>query len=70
LLYTVIGDAVNVAARLENLTKDYPQYSILINKQTADAIQDISSVNLHPLGPIHVKGRSEPVEVFAVTDWE
>ena len=70
LLYTVIGDAVNVAARLEALTKDYPAYAILINKQTAQAIQDHSSVNLHPLGPIQVKGRSEPVEVFAVTDWE
>jgi class 3 adenylate cyclase len=70
LLYTVIGDAVNVAARLEALTKDYPEYSILINKQTAEAIKDRSSVNLQPLGPIQVKGRSEPVEVFAVTELE
>lgn len=70
LLYTVIGDAVNVAARLEALTKDYPDYAILINKQTAEAIKDHSGVILHSLGPIHVKGRSQAVEVYAVTDWK
>ena len=70
LLYTVIGDAVNVAARLEALTKDYPDYAILINKQTAEAIKNHSGVILNPLGPIYVKGRSEAVEVYAVTDWK
>lgn len=66
LLYTVIGDAVNVAARLEALTKDYPEHAILVNQQTAEAIMDRSDVVLSPLGPIHVKGRTEPVTVYAV----
>ena len=66
LLYTVIGDAVNIAARLEALTKDYPQYTILINENTAQAIQDRPSVVLKSLGPIQVKGRVQPVEVYTV----
>lgn len=68
LLYTVIGDAVNVAARLETLTKDYPDYPILINGEAAHELAAHPEIHLHPLGPITVKGRSEPVEVFAVND--
>ncbi|MFZ6030058.1 MAG: adenylate/guanylate cyclase domain-containing protein [Chloroflexota bacterium] len=65
LLYTVIGDAVNVAARLEALTKDM-DYAILINGVTAEAVQRQRSIILKPLGPTQVKGRSEPVTLFAV----
>jgi class 3 adenylate cyclase len=66
LLYTVIGDAVYIAARLEALTKDYPQHTILINDTTAQAIQDRPGVVLKSLGPIQVKGRVQPVEVYTV----
>ncbi len=66
LLYTVIGDAVNVASRLETLTKEYPSYSILINEQTALALQDDPEILLKNLGQIKVKGRQQSVEVYAV----
>lgn len=69
LMYTVIGDTVNVAARLESLTKDYPEYPILINGPTAEALQDRTDLVLKHLGPIQVKGRAEPVDVFAVVEW-
>jgi class 3 adenylate cyclase len=65
LLYTVIGDAVNVAARLEALTKDM-DYAILVNGSTAEAVKNQRSITLKPLGPTMVKGRSEPVEIYAV----
>jgi class 3 adenylate cyclase len=65
LLYTVIGDAVNVAARLEALTKDM-DYAILVNGTTAEAVRHQRSIILKALGPTMVKGRSEPVELFAV----
>ncbi len=65
LLYTVIGDAVNVAARLEALTKEYP-YAILINGSTAEALKNRTDILLHSLGPTLVKGRAEPVDLYAV----
>lgn len=70
LLYTVIGDAVNVAARLETLTKEYPEYSILINELTAAAIENHQDILLKSLGEVKVKGRQKLVEVYAVLDWK
>ncbi|SKB14525.1 putative Adenylate cyclase [Planktothrix sp. PCC 11201] len=70
LLYTVIGDAVNVAARLETLTKEYPEYTILINESTATAIAEHHHIVLKSLGEIKVKGRQKSVEVYAVLDWK
>ncbi|MBI3163487.1 MAG: HAMP domain-containing protein, partial [Chloroflexi bacterium] len=70
LMYTVIGDAVNVAARLESLTKDYPEHPILINGPTANALASRRDLALKSLGPVHVKGRTEPVDVYAVVGWQ
>jgi class 3 adenylate cyclase len=70
LMYTVIGDTVNVASRLETLTKDYPDHRILINGATAEALIEHDEVVLKNLGPIHVKGRAEPVDVYAVIEWQ
>jgi adenylate cyclase len=66
LQYTVIGDAVNVAARLETLTKEQPDFPILINEATADALKNNAEIGLKSLGPYQVKGRTEPVQVYAV----
>ncbi|TAD80364.1 MAG: adenylate/guanylate cyclase domain-containing protein [Oscillatoriales cyanobacterium] len=70
LIYTVIGDAVNVAARLESLTKDFPDHPILMNDRTALGLRDRPEISLKSLGPQHVKGRSEPVEVYAAKSIE
>jgi class 3 adenylate cyclase len=69
LMYTVIGDTVNVAARLETLTKKYPEHPVLINGPTAEALKDHADLVLKDLGPINVKGRAEPVDVYAVVEW-
>ncbi|HEX8434520.1 cache domain-containing protein [Archangium sp.] len=66
LLYTVIGDTVNVAARLEALTKDYPEHSILMSRSVADALGGEPGLRVESLGPIRVKGRAEPVDVSAL----
>ncbi|PVE32346.1 hypothetical protein DC030_15195, partial [Enterococcus faecalis] len=64
------GDAVNVAARLEALTKEYPDYPILLNGATAVALTTRPNLTLKNLGPIQVKGRVEPVDVVAVAGWQ
>ncbi len=65
-LYTVIGDAVNVAARLEALSKDFPEYPILINAETYDKVSMLSGVDLHDLGEQPVKGRERTVHVYGI----
>ena len=61
--YTCVGDTVNVAARLESHTKvmDRP---ILIDEQTRRGLDDLISVE--PQGELLVKGKAEPVNVYAV----
>jgi adenylate cyclase len=67
LNYSVIGDGVNVAARLESLTRT-PEYrtSIITSAATAAALREPTRFTLRDLGPIQVKGRAVPVEIFAV----
>ncbi len=65
-LYTVIGDAVNVAARLESMTKDFTGNPILINSATYEGIRHRDGLKIEDLGPLAVKGRVEPVHVYGV----
>jgi adenylate cyclase len=64
LNYTVIGDGVNLAARLEALTKE-PAYGAHIIVSAATAAAAAAVPPLRALGPVTVKGRSEPVQIFA-----
>jgi adenylate cyclase len=61
--YTVIGDSVNVASRLNSLAGSG---EIIISKSIYEATKNIISAK--PLPPQKLKGRSEPVEVFQVLD--
>lgn len=66
MLYTVIGDAVNVAARLESETKGFPEHPILMTGRVANALRDASDLHMTSIGLRHVKGRDEPVEMWAL----
>jgi class 3 adenylate cyclase len=66
LQYTVIGDAVNVAERLEELTRENPSYPVLVNGLTAQALTARPDVQLQNLGSVRLRGRSQPVDVYAV----
>ncbi len=61
--YTVIGDTVNVAARVEGLNKELGT-TILITEATHAQIG--SRVATEDRGEVSVKGRTRPVRVFAV----
>jgi adenylate cyclase len=63
--YTAIGSSVNLAARLEGLNKDLGT-DILISQSTYELVAD--HVIADPMGPIEVRGFSEPVEVYSVRD--
>ncbi|MCP4359107.1 MAG: tetratricopeptide repeat protein [Chloroflexi bacterium] len=58
---TVIGDAVNIASRLE---QSAPPGSILISHDTYILVKN--TFNVEPLGPVPIKGRSESVQVYLV----
>ena len=64
LEYTVIGAVVNLASRLESLTRQFPAHPILISGDVLDLIADVVVVD--DLGTQTVKGWPEPVAVYGL----
>src|SRR4051812_16150288 len=59
--FTVIGDAVNLAARLESLNKEY-KTGIIVSEQTLARLGNGAQVR--PLGGVKVKGKSVETHIF------
>lgn len=64
---TVISDAVNLASRVEGLTKNYG-VSLLITQETYSRLKDPSQYAIRTLDTVKVKGKSEAVTVYEVFD--
>jgi len=60
--YSAVGDAANVAARLEGETKNF-DFAILLGPGTAARVGEFATI---PLERIRLRGRMEPIEVYAL----
>ncbi|HAT41396.1 MAG TPA: hypothetical protein DCS87_06665 [Rheinheimera sp.] len=60
--YTAIGDTVNVASRLEGVSKDYGR--IVCSSQTLAACRQ--QWPSQPVGEVHVKGRSQAIQLIQI----
>jgi adenylate cyclase len=61
--YTVIGDNVNLGARLESLNKEYGT-RIIISDATRTRLT--TEYTTRPLGSVVVKGKTKPVDIFEI----
>lgn len=57
----MIGDKVNLGARLERLTRQYNNH-IIISEYTYAKVKNIVTVN--ELGSVTVKGKQQPVVIY------
>jgi class 3 adenylate cyclase/HAMP domain-containing protein len=62
---TVISDAVNLAARVESLTKEYDK-PLLISEFTLADLADPKAYDIQPVDVVVVKGKTKPVGIFTV----
>jgi adenylate cyclase len=57
--FTVIGDTINLAARLQAIARPG---QIMVGPTTRDGLRDRAAVI--PLGPVQLKGKREPVPLY------
>jgi class 3 adenylate cyclase len=64
--YTVIGDTVNVAARMQSLSSQFTDSNIFITEETYQAFAERERLLVADHGAVALKGRTELVHVYSV----
>ncbi len=64
--YTVLGDAVNLASRLESLTKEYG-VGILVSENIVKTVPDVI---YREMDRVRVKGKQEPISIYEPLDFK
>ncbi len=62
---TVISDAVNLASRIESLTKVY-RMRLLISQYTYEQLSDPAARDIRPIDVVIVKGKTRPITIYEV----
>lgn len=63
--YTVHGDPVNIAARLEELNKEHGS-SVIVSEETRQQLTIPATMT--PIGTVDIRGRTRPVTIYAVSE--
>ena len=65
--YTVIGDAMNLGARIQALNKTFPDYDILASEFTVSALREkAEGYQFVDLGETDIRGKKQRIRVFGV----
>jgi adenylate cyclase len=64
--YTVIGDAVNVASRVQSLASQFTDSNIFITEKTYTAFAEHDRLLVADQGAVTLKGRTESVHIYSV----
>jgi len=65
--YSVIGDAVNVAARVQAIARDYPANPLMITSSCVEVLSGDSNFRFDKIRDFDVKGKSQPITVYHIT---
>jgi adenylate cyclase len=65
--YTVIGDAMNVGARIQALTKTFADHDIVLSEFTRTALRDrAGDYTFVDLGEAELRGKRQPMRVYGL----